>query len=376
MTRRTPDLVPGSRGVGLGPRLLLAQGLVILAGGATLLGVALVLAPGLFRTHLDRVAGPITDDLAAHLDEAFTRAVLVSLAVAMTAASVTALAVSWFVTRRVVRPMRAMAEAAELIAAGGYSARMGVAGAGTELDVLGRAFNRMAASLAATERTRAEMLRDLAHELRTPLTSIRGYVEAVADGVLPLDRDAVETIDSELARVERLVDDIATVSRAEERRLDLRLQRTEPADLVSSAVAAADRAFEERDVRLVPEVENGIPAVSVDRDRIHEVLANLLDNALRHTPAHGRVVVTARFRSGLVELAVADTGDGITAEQLPRVFERFYRVDDGRSRTRGGSGIGLAIARALVAAHGGNIRAQSPGTGAGSTFTVTLPPHP
>ncbi len=362
------------RNVGLGPRLVFAQVLVILAGGATLLAVALVLAPGLFRTHLDRVAGPITDDLAAHLDEAFARAVLISLAVAMSAASLVALAVSWFVTRRMVRPVRAMAEAAERIAAGSYSVRVGAAGAGAEFDVLGYAFNHMAASLAATERTRAEMLRDLAHELRTPLTSVRGYVEALADGVRPLDRDAVETIDSELVRMERLVDDIATVSRAEERQLDLRQQRTDPGDLVASAVAAADRAFEERGVGLVTEVENGIPEVSVDRDRIQEVLANLLDNALRHTPAQGQVVLAARHRSGFVELAVTDTGEGIAAEHLPRVFERFYRVDAGRSRMRGGSGIGLAIARALVAAQGGRIRAQSPGRGAGSTFTVTLPP--
>lgn len=363
----------GSRTVGLGPRLLLAQGLVILAGGATLLGVALVLAPGLFQAHLDRVAGPFTDDLATHLGEAFARAVLISLALAMAAATAAALGVSWFVTRRVVRPVRAMAEAAELIAAGGYAARVGAAGLGSEFEAFGRAFNRMAASLAATERIRAEMLRDLAHELRTPLTSVRGYVEALADGVLSLDGATVETLDSELARVERLVADIATVSRAEERRLDLHLQRTAPGDLVAGAVAAAERAFEGRGLRLVPEVADGVPAVSVDRDRMHEVLANLLDNALRHTRAPGRVVLAARHRGGAVQLVVNDTGDGIAAEHLPRVFERFYRVDDGRSRGRGGSGIGLAIARALVEAQGGHIRAQSPGPGAGSTFTVTLP---
>jgi len=359
--------------VGLGPRLLLAQGLVILAGAATLLVVALVLAPGLFRDHLDRAAVPITDQLRRHIDEAFARATLISLGVAVTAALVTALALSWVVTRRIVRPVQAMADAAELIAEGDYAARVGTTSAGAELDALGRALDQMAVTLAATERTRTDMLRDLAHELRTPLTTVRGYVEALSDGVMTLDRDTVGTIDSELARVERLVDDIATVSRAEERQLDLHLRPTAAADLVTAAVAAAARAFDDGGVALLCEVHSGLPAVAADPDRVQEVLANLLDNALRHTPAGGRVTVTARRGPGVVELVVSDTGDGLDPEHLTRVFERFFRVDSGRSRRRGGSGIGLAIARALTEAHGGRIRAESPGPGQGSTFTVTLP---
>lgn len=359
--------------VGLGPRLLLAQGLVIVAGAGTLLTVALVRGPGLFRAHLDRVAAPITDDLSAHLDEAFARATLNSLGVAVAAAALIALAVSRFVTRRVVRPVRAMAEAAELFAVGDYMPRVGITGAGAELDALGRALDHMAGTLAATERTRSEMLRDLAHELRTPLTTVRGYVEALSDGVMTLDADTVETIDSELARVERLIDDIATVSRAEERQLDLRLRLTTADDIVSGAVAAAARAFDDGGVALLSKVETDLPAVVADPDRVQEVLANLLDNALRHTPAGGRVTLTARRGAGAVELVVSDTGDGLAPEHLPRVFERFYRVDGGRSRGRGGSGIGLAIARALTQAHGGRIRAESPGPGRGSTFTVTLP---
>jgi two-component system sensor histidine kinase BaeS len=363
----------GPRTVGLGPRLLLAQGLVILAGAGTLLAVALVLAPGLFRDHVDQAAGPITEELRRHIDEAFARATLISLGVGVIAALVTALAVSWVVTRRIVRPVQAMGKAAGLIAAGDYAARVGAMSAGAELEALGRAFDHMAVTLAATERTRTEMLRDLAHELRTPLTTVRGYVEALADGVMTLDPDSVGTIDSELARVERLVDDVATVSRAEERRLDLHLRPTAPGDLVAAVVAAVTRAFGESGVTLLSEVETGLPLVVADPDRVQEVLANLLDNALRHTPAQGRVTVTARRGAGAVELVVADTGDGLAPEHLPRVFERFYRVDGGRSPGRGGSGIGLAIARALVEAHGGRLRAESPGTGRGSTFTVSLP---
>jgi len=173
--------------------------------------------------------------------------------------------------------------------------------------------------------------------------------------------------------VERLVDDIATVSLAQERQLDLNLRPIAANDLISAAVAAAARAFDDGGVALLSTVPKALPAVVADPDRVQEVLANLLDNALRHTPAGGRVTVTARQGAGIVELVVADTGDGLAPEHLPRVFERFYRVDDGRSRGRGGSGIGLAIARALIEAHGGRIRAESPGPGRGSTFTVSLP---
>ena len=365
MTRRVAS-------VGLGPRLLVAQAMVILAGAGTLLVVTVALAPGLFHDHVDRAAGPIPRDLAGHIDEAFARATLLSLAVAVAAALLTALAVSWFVTARVVRPVRAMSAAAQRIAAGDYAARVGPTGAGAELDALGSAFDRMAGALASTERTRTEMLRDLAHELRTPLTTVRGYVEALADGVLSPDPDTARMLDAELARVERLVDDLALVSRAEERGLDLRVGPTDAGTLVRAAAAAAAHPYAERGVALVTRTEGGL-SVEVDQDRMQEVLANLLDNALRHTPAGGRVTLGARRVGTAVELTVSDTGEGLAAEHLPRVFERFYRVDGGRSRTRGGSGIGLAIARALVEAHGGRVRAESPGPGHGSTFTVTLP---
>lgn len=361
------------RAVGLSPRLFLAQGLVIVAGAVTLLVVALLLAPGLFAEHLTRSGVPISGEVRQHLDEAFAGATLTSLAVAVSAALVTALAASWFVARRVVRPLRTMADAAERIAGGDYSARVGGQGAGAELDSLARALDRMARELAATERTRAEMLRDVAHELRTPLTTMRGHVEALADGVLTADGETLQTMQEGLSRMQRLVDDLATVSRAEERRLDLTLSPADPAELVAAAVGAAARSFAAAGVALRSHVEPGLPCVAVDADRIHEVLANLLDNAVRHTPAGGVVTVTARSGPGGVELEVQDTGVGIAAEHLPRVFERFYRVDAGRTRQQGGSGIGLAIARALTEVHGGSIRADSPGPGGGSSFTVTLP---
>ncbi|MBA2767952.1 MAG: ATP-binding protein [Sporichthyaceae bacterium] len=173
--------------------------------------------------------------------------------------------------------------------------------------------------------------------------------------------------------MEGLVDDIATVSLAQERQLDLDLRQTEADDLVAAAVASVARAFDDSGVELLSTVHADLPAVVADPDRVQEVLAILLDNALRHTQAGGRVTVTARQGAGTVELVVADTGGGLAPEPLRRVFERFYRVDDGRSLGSGGSGVGLAIARALTEAHGGTIRAESRGPGRGSTFIVSLP---
>lgn len=358
---------------GLGARLLAAQSLVILAGSATLLTLALTLAPGLFRTHLRRYAGPVPPELAGHIDQAFTRAVVLALVLAMAAAALTALAVSYLVTRRVVRPVAAMAAAAQRIAAGRYDVRVSPSGLGAEFAALGQSFDEMAAALAATERVRADLLRDVAHELRTPLSTIRVYVEGLADGVVSPDALTAATLEGELDRMQRLVGDLDKVSRAEERQLDLRLGPVVVADLVRAAVEVARPAFTARGVGLAADTEPDVLWVLADPDRLHEVLANLLGNALRHTPAGGRVAVSTRRRGNEVELVVRDNGEGIPSDQVRRVFERFYRVDAGRSRARGGSGIGLTIARALVEVHGGRITAESPGPGRGAAFTVTLP---
>lgn len=361
------------RRTGFAARLLLGQALVILAGGITLLVVALGLAPGMFRGHVENAVGPITNELATHLDMAFSRAILVSLAVSIAVATLTALAVGWFVSRRAVRPLRELSEAAGAVASGDYTVRVRRSGYGAELDSLADAFGQMASSIARTEKSRAEVLRDLSHELRTPLTTVRGYHEAIADGVLPADRATFERIEAEISRIERLVDDVGRVSIAEERGLSLHLSEVAVGDLLRVAARAGELAFEAKGVRLTLGLDASARSVIVDPDRMQEVLANLLENALRHTPAGGHVGLSARSVAEGVAITVRDSGDGIAAEHLPRVFERFYRVDDGRSRGVGGSGIGLAIARALVEAHAGHIRAESAGAGKGAGFVVTLP---
>ena len=356
----------------LAGKLLLAQLLVIIAGATTLALVALAIAPGLFRGHVRDALGVVPEDVARHLDEAFDDAVLLALGIAIAAASITAAAVSWFLSVRIIRPITRLADAAERIARGSYGERVPVTGS-DELSVLASAFNDMAASLESAELRRRQLLSDLAHELRTPLAAIEGYVEGVRDGVVPPTAETWSVLETETGRIRRLIDDLQKVSRAEERQLDLRIQLVAPAAIVAEAVQAAEPAFAAKGVALGGAVADGLPPIAVDADRIGQVLANLLENALRHTPVEGRVQVRAEVRGADVELTVSDTGEGIASEHLGRVFERFYRVDSGRTRARGGSGIGLAIARALVEAHRGRIHAESDGPGQGSRFVVSFP---
>ena len=353
-------------------KLLLAQLLVIVAGATTLALVALAIAPGLFREHVRDALGVVPEDVARHLDEAFDDAVLLALGIAIAAAAITAAAVSWFLSVRIVRPIGRLATAAERISRGSYGERVPVTGS-DELSVLAAAFNEMAASLESAELRRRQLLSDLAHELRTPLATIEGYVEGVRDGVVPPTPETWSVLGTESGRIRRLIDDLQKVSRAEERQLDLRIRPLAPGAIVAEAAQAAGPAYAAKGVALAITADDRLQPVAADGDRIGEVLTNLLDNALRHTPAGGRVEVRADGRGEEVEFTVSDSGEGIAPEHLGRVFERFYRVDSGRTRARGGSGIGLAIARALVEAHGGRIRAESDGPGSGARFVVTIP---
>lgn len=356
----------------LGAKLLAAQLLVIIAGSVTLLLVALGVAPGVFHRHVRDALGIVPPDVARHLDDAFGEATFVSLGIAVGASLLTAVAVSWLVSRRVVGPIRELALAAQRIARGAYSARVPASGT-DELAVLGTAFNEMAASLESAEQKRRELLADVAHELRTPLATVQGYVEGIGDGVLESDSETWSVVRVELRRLGRLVDDLQMVSRAEERQLDLHIEPIAPATLVETAMQAAAPAYSVKGVHLERHVEPEVPVVDVDADRVGEVLANLLENALRHTPGGGRVDVTATRRGPEVEISVADSGEGIEPEHLERIFERFYRADRARTRARGGSGIGLTIARAIIEAHGGRLRAESGGAGRGARFVIHLP---
>ncbi len=361
-----------SLGRSLVAKLIVAQLLVILAGSVTLALVALLVAPDLYHSHVRESLGVVPAALSDHLDHAFVDAMVVALGLAIGAAVLTAVAVSSFLAVRMLRPIQALADGAKGIAAGRYEARVPEVGR-DELAVLGRAFNEMAGSLQTAELHRHELISDVAHEFRTPLATVGGYVEAMSDGTLPRSDENLGVLAHETRRLARLVEDLARVSIAEERRLDLRLTVSQPQDVIEQAAQAAAVAYAEKGVALDVLAQRDVVPVRADVDRIAEVLGNLLTNALRHTPAGGRVEIGAACRGERVEMWVSDTGEGIAAEHLERVFERFFRVDPARARSSGGSGIGLTIARAIVAAHGGRMWAESGGRGAGARFIVALP---
>lgn len=373
MTSRAVPAPTPRRG-GLAARLLGAQALVLLAGAATSWVVASAVAPGIFHTHLLRAGVGHTASETVHVERAFNDSLLIALGVALVTSVLMALGVTAYFTRRVQRSTAAVAQSAVDIAAGEYGARVPSPGLGTEFDQLAHTINQLAERLGDVETTRRRILADLAHEMRTPLASIAAHLEAVEDGVRELDGPTLTVLHEGTARLQRLAEDIGSVSRAEEGRLESRPVRSSPRELLESAAAAARDAYEANEVRLVVEEATVTGDVLVDPQRIAQVLGNLLDNALRHTPPGGTVSLRLRQPDpGWVELDVSDTGEGIAPEHLPHVFERFYRADPSRGRSRGGSGIGLTISRALVEAHGGGLSVTSAGPGHGSTFTVRLP---
>lgn len=364
---------PTRYGGRLSTRLFAAQALIVVAGAVTLALVAAVVAPGLFRAHLQRAIGPVSDEMAHHLDQALATALLLSLTIAVAAALLTTLAVSWFLTRRLGRPIARMATAATRVAAGAYETRVEASHLGVEFAALDEAFNRMASTLEHTERRRRELFADLAHELRTPVATLGSFLEGIEDGVIPAQDDTWRTMREQTGRLRRLIDDIDAVSRAEERQLDLRPRSLVADEVIVEAIRAATVASAQAGVSFEHRRAASPVRVLADPDRLHEILGNLIGNALRHTPAGGVVTITASRQDGRARITVSDTGDGIAAANLPHVFDRFYRADPARSRRTGGTGIGLTIARALARAHGGDLRAASGGLGRGAEFTLTLP---
>jgi len=371
-TSRAPR--PGLPALGLAWRLFAAMGLVVLAGAGTMLVAVLLVAEPAFHTHLSQVQPPMSDQAHAHVDEAFADAVFIALAVGVVIALVAALVVTWLVARRLAAPVAEAAEAAYRIADGDFETRLRQPGLGPELDRLTAAFNTMARRLATTEQTRRRLLTDLAHELRTPLASMQATIEAVNDGILPSDQTTLETLTEQSQRLHRLVGDLSAVSRAEERQLNLRPVMASIHDLASAAAAAARPRFDAKGINLTADEGPTVDSlVLVDPDRLAEALGALLDNALRHTAKGGTVIITTTRHDNRCRIAVTDTGDGFDPDVAAQLFERFYRGDSSRTVSGAGSGIGLTIAKAIIEAHHGQLRAHSDGPGKGATFEVILP---
>lgn len=349
--------------------------MVLLTATFTAWIIAATVGPQVFHDHLAQAHLGSTSAQTLHTEEAYQSANAISLSLALLAALFVAMAVNVYVARRIGRSVANIAAAASDVAGGRYDVRVAPPGLGAEFDALASGFNQMADRLGSVERTRRRLLADLGHEMRTPVATLEAYLEALEDGVATLDAGTAELLRAQTKRLARLSDDISSVSRAEEGQVGLDLRPVRPESVVIAAVGATTEAYQSKGVRLVTDIAAGLPELPMDPERMGQVLGNLLDNALRHTAAGGTVTISASGspRTGGAALSVADTGEGIPAEHLPHVFERFYRVDTARDRAHGGSGIGLAIAKALVEAHGGQLSVTSPGTGRGSTFWILLP---
>jgi two-component system sensor histidine kinase BaeS len=367
----------------IGTRLLLAQSLVLIAAIATAGIIAAAIGPSLFHHHMLKADHPPHPSELRHVEEAFRIASAISLGLAMAAALLIAFGVSWYLTRRFQTPLVALTQAATQVSNGHFGTRVDVTGPGPEMASLAKAFNpemaslakafnTMASQLAHTEDTRRRLLSDLAHELRTPITTLNAYLEGIEDGVAEWDDHARLILRDQVERLSRLAEDIDAVSRAEEGRLDLQIEPISVQELVEAAMRSQSEQFKASSVALSIATDAD-RSIRVDRTRILQVMTNLLDNARRHTQSGGAVTIGWANHPSEVTITVTDTGDGIPADQLPHIFERFYRGDTARDRQRQGSGIGLTISKAIIDAHGGTLDAKSDGPGAGATFTVKLP---
>lgn len=357
-----------------GQRLVLVNtsGLVVSDSQGELVGkqyspaqraVAVMLPPGVGTLYVSPLSGSGAYGLSDTISQSLLWGGLLAVAVA--------LLLTFVLWRRISRPIQALTVGARRLGKGDFSHRVQVTDRG-EFGELARTFNSMATDLERTEKLRRNMVADCAHELRTPLTNIRGYLEAVTDGIVEPDAATVKTLNEEVALLSRIVDDLQELSLADAGELRLVRQPEDVGELISRVVDGMRARAASKEVSLEIQSPGILPLCNVDSQRISQVLHNLLSNALAHTPKSGRVTVTASQKNGQIEISVRDTGEGIPAEELPNIFERFYRVDKSRARVTGGSGLGLTITKRLVEAHGGTIDVQSQ-LGKGSCFTFTLP---
>ena len=288
--------------------------------------------------------------------------------------AVIALLLGIFLSRALTRPIRELTRATHAISEGDLSQQVPVRST-DELGELAQAFNKMSTELSRSVNTRKQMTADIAHELRTPLSLILGHAEAVHDGVLPPTRENFEIIREEATRLEHLINDLRTLSLADAGELSIAPQTIEPQRLLQEIASLYQYQTQRKHISLELDIATPPPNIGVDPGRMTQVLTNILDNAVRHTPEGGRIVLSARQTQDHVELAVQDSGPGLSIENLERIFERFYRVDASRQRdgeVPGGSGLGLAIAKSIVLAHHGQLAAESD-LGNGLRVIIKLP---
>jgi signal transduction histidine kinase len=362
-------------------RLLASYALVILVSCVTLYLVGDLFASYFFSRYLAGMMrqmqhmSPMMEAMAADLNSAYRQVTQWSMIWGLGAAAVVASIVGLFVTRRIVAPVKSMQRASRRIASGQYRERLDAQAPG-EIGELAESFNEMAEALERTEARRVELLANVAHEFKTPLSGLRGYVAGLQDGLFEADEETLEACAKQIERLERLVADLSLLSRVEAGEVPVRARPLGVTELLEQATAALRPAFATKEVALCLRSKRQDLRVRADPERTGQVLANLLDNALKHTPSGGRVDLSATLTAAdEARFEVVDTGVGISREDLPHLFTRFYRADKSRKRLpESGSGIGLTIAKHYVERQGGRIGVTSD-PGKGSLFWFTLPTY-
>lgn len=353
----------------------------LIIGGAALF---VALSPVIFRVILFRfgpqfsplratipeVAQSLPEGTLQRLRELFVAEALANLTVLVVVGAVAILAVGIWLGRTLTAPLQRLEAAARAIKAQDFSQRVPVAGS-QELVAVATAFNDMAEQLQKAETLRRNLLADVAHELRHPLHILQGSLQAILDGVYPLSAEEIARLVDQTHHLTTLVNDLHELAQAEAHQLPLRREMTDVAALVKDTAGLFRPLAAGKGVRLQVELLGALPAVAVDAARLRQVVQNLLDNALRHTPEGGVITVQVEQPGDFTRIRVRDTGTGIAPEQLAHVFDRFYGADS-RGRDGRGTGLGLAIVKAIVEAHDGQVMASSEGLGRGSVFSIIL----
>lgn len=353
-------------------RLFLSHMIVMVVGISTLLTVGKVYSPRLFLVHLEQLQGidfnvvRVKSRLVDGFESAWSRGAFWSVVVGGT----TAIGLSYWVSKRIMQPLIQMEEITQRFAAGHLEERV-PENEIPELNRLAESFNRMAQDLEGVEQRRRDLVGDMTHELRTPLTVIEGYLEGLADGTIEPTPDIYQRLVRETIRLRRLVNDLQELSKAEAGYLPIHSQPLQVRPLLVSIVEKFSDQLLDDNPKLAVDCSDTLPAALADPERVEQVLVNLVGNALRYTP-EGTITLRAWAEPERIWIAVEDTGQGIAAEDLPHVFERFWRSDRSRDRHSGGTGIGLAISRRLVELQKGTIEVESE-VGKGSTFRFSLP---
>jgi signal transduction histidine kinase len=319
---------------------------------------------------LAMAAGSSAEEAQAMFDEQVGQVLIIGAAVGLVLGALAA----WWLLRRLLRPLQRLTDATRAIAAGDLAARVPAA-PDPELQRLADAFNQMAASLERVEQLRRTLVEDVAHELRTPLTSLRGYIEAMADGVVEPTPDMLRTVNEEIVRLTRLVAGLDELARGERREHEQARAEIDLETIVQRALPIQSPELAGRPINVRVEEVSSLPILFAEPDAIGQVIANLMQNAARYTDDGGEIVVRLGEAAGWVRYAIENTGAEIPAADLPFIWERLYRVDPSRTRASGGAGIGLAIVRQVIEAHGGTVGASSGGGRTEIWFQLPVAPR-